>query len=106
MTKKYYKGWITLPIEDYVKASTDKAICFTVAGGYGTANDTSVWVPRSILKVGEPNEVGNAGVYLPVWFVAKNGLYKTVERIREVDFNEVVELQKVEEIENQTVAKR
>jgi hypothetical protein len=89
--KKYYKGWCTLPIEDYVRA-TDKAVCFTVAGGATTANDTNMWVPRAILKVSEPNEYGNADVYLPMWFVAKNGLFKAVERIREIDFDEVVEL--------------
>lgn len=86
---KYYKGWTTLPIERYVTASTDKAICFTVAGGYSTSNDTKLWIPRSVLTIGEPNEVGNADVYLPMWFVAKRGIRKQVERIRDIDFIEV-----------------
>lgn len=86
---KYYKGWITLPIDDYVTASTKKAVCFTVAGGYSTANDTKVWVPKSILKIGESNEVGNAEVYLPMWFVVKKGIKNQVERIRDIDFIEV-----------------
>lgn len=83
---KYYKGFITLPIETSVVGCTEKAICFTVAGGYSTANDTYLWIPRSILKFDEPNEHGNANIYLPMWFVAKNGLWKKVERIREVQF--------------------
>ena len=86
---KYYKGWITLPIEHHVAAHTEKAICFTVAGGYSTANDTDLWIPRSILKFGEPNEHGNANIYLPMWFVARNGLWKKVERIREVNFTDM-----------------
>lgn len=90
--KKYYTGWITLPLEDYIPASTPKAICVTVAGGYSTANDENLWIPRSILRIAEPNEHGNARVYLPMWFVARNGLYKKVERIREISFDEVVEL--------------
>lgn len=89
--KKYYKGWITLPMENYVDGS-EKAWRFTVAGGYTTTNDTSLWVPKSIVEIGEPNEVGNAYVYLPMWFVAKNGLFRTVDRIREIQFDEVVEM--------------
>lgn len=89
--KKYYKGWITLPIDNYVKATTEKAVCFTVAGGYTALNDTGIWVPRSILKFGEPNEYGNCDIYIPMWYVAKNRLWKTIERIREVNFDEIVE---------------
>ena len=55
MAKKFYKGWITLPLETSVPALTEKAIAFTVAGGYSTANDTLQWFPRSIVKIGEPN---------------------------------------------------
>ena len=89
--KKYYKGWTTYPVEDYISGS-EKAWRFTVAGGYTRANDESLWIPKSIMKVGEPNEVGNVSIYLPLWFVAKNQLYKTVERIREVEFDEIVEM--------------
>ncbi len=94
MAKKFYKGWITLPLETSVPALTEKAIAFTVAGGYSTANDTLQWFPRSIVKIGEPNEHGNADIFIPVWFVAKNGLWKKMERIREVQFTnmDIVEL--------------
>lgn len=92
--KKYYKGWITLPLETSVPAQTEKAIAFTVAGGYSTANDTLMWIPRSIIRLGEPNEHGNADIFVPVWFVAKNGLQKKMERVREVSFSymDIVEM--------------
>lgn len=85
--KKYYVGRCTLPLEKYVAGSTDKAICVTVSGGYTPIHDTKLWIPKSILKIGEANEYGNADVYLPVWFIAKNGNYRTLERIVEIDFN-------------------
>jgi hypothetical protein len=86
---KYYKGWITLPIDQHVAARTEKAVCFTVAGGYSTANDSDLWVPRSIIKLGEPNENGNADIFIPMWFVAKHGLWKNIERLREVNFTKM-----------------
>lgn len=87
--KKYYKGWITLPIENYVPQVTEKAICFTVAGGATTANDTYEWFPKSQIVIGEPNDVGNADIYIPVWLFRSKCI--DAYRIRECDFVEIVE---------------
>ena len=88
--KKYYKGWITLPIENYVPKVTEKAICFTVAGGYTCASDTYEWFPKSQIIVGEPNDVGNAEIFIPCWLFKSKCI--DASRIRECDFYEVVEL--------------
>ena len=87
--KKYYKGWITLPMEHYLPATTDKAIALTVSGGYSTANDTLAWFPKSQIIVGEANEVGNAEVLIPVWILKQKGIDPL--RIREMDLYETVE---------------
>lgn len=86
---KYYKGWITLPLENYLPAVTEKAIAVTVAGGYTTANDTHAWLPKSKVLIGEPNEYGNAEVLIPAWLLRE----KRIEagRIREFDLYEMVE---------------
>ena len=90
MSKKYYKGWITLPIEQYVPQTTEKAICLTVAGGATCANDTFAWFPKSQILIGKPNEVGNAEILIPVWLFKSKCIDAC--RIRECDFDEVVEL--------------
>lgn len=83
---KYFRGWVSLPLENHVPAVTDRAICFTIAGGYTTANDTFSWFPKSQVKIGEPNEVGNAEVLIPYWLVSKktNNAKDYFERIREI----------------------
>lgn len=88
---KYYKGFIGLPLEQY-HGTTEKAIRFTVASGYTGLNDTNLWIPKAVLKIGDANEYGNAPVYLPIWFVAKRGIWKQIKMIREVDFDEIVEM--------------
>lgn len=80
--KKYYRGYISTPIEKYVPAVTEKAICFTVAGGYTTANDTFEWFPKSQLIIGEPNEVGNAEILIPMWLIKNKQIDRS--RIREI----------------------
>ena len=81
--KKYYFGWTS---KDCIDCGTEKACCFTYAGGYTTANDKVQFVPRSIMRVDEPNEYGNCKVYIPVWFFTKNFLDH--RRIREIDWGE------------------
>lgn len=84
---KYFRGWVSLPIENHVPAVSDKAICFTIAGGYTTANDTFSWFPKSQVKIGEPNECGNAEILIPYWLVSKKAPYTATEyfaRIREI----------------------
>ena len=90
--KKYYKGWITTPIENYVPASTDKAIALTVAGGYTDANDEYAWFPKSQIIIGKPNEYGNAYVFIPVWLFKSKHI--DPRRIREIEClgDEVVEM--------------
>lgn len=87
--KKYYKGWITTPIEQYVPKVTEKAICLTVAGGYTCANDTYEWFPKSQIVIGEPNDVGNAEIFIPCWLFRSKSI--DASRIRECDFLEIVE---------------
>ena len=77
-------------MENYVNGS-EKAWCFTVAGGYGTANDTKLWIPKSIVEIGAPNEYGNANIYIPQWFATKKGIRGQIERIREIDFGTIIE---------------
>ena len=90
---KYYRGWISTPIEDHVPASTEKAICLTIAGGFTAANDTREWFPKSQILIGEPNEVGNAEILIPMWLLKRKGIDR--RRIREVEIyngeNDVVE---------------
>lgn len=67
--KKYFRGWVSLPLEKYVPNVTEKAVAFTVAGGYTTLNDTYEWFPKSQLVIGEPNECGNAEILIPYWLI-------------------------------------
>lgn len=69
MAKKYFRGWVTLPLERSFPAVTDKAIAFTIAGGYTSANDRIEWFPKSQLVIGEPNEYGNAEILIPYWLM-------------------------------------
>ena len=80
---KYYRGFISTPIERYVPAITEKAICFTIAGGYTSSNDTYEWFPKSQLLIGEPNDVGNAEILIPMWMIRNKGIDR--HRIREIE---------------------
>lgn len=84
--KKYFRGWMSLPVEKYVPACTEKAICLTVAGGYTTANDRYEWFPRSQIIIGEPNEVGNAEVLIPYWLIKQKSGHAVdfFRRLREI----------------------
>ena len=64
-------------------AVTAKAVAVTVAGGYTCANDYHQWIPKSQIKVGEPNEYGNAEILIPVWLLRKKGI--DFHRIREIN---------------------
>ena len=88
--KKYYKGMISLPLQDYVPQVTEKAICFTVAGGYTCANDTFEWFPKSQIIIGEPNDVGNAEIFIPCWLFRSKMI--DAHRIREIELDDIVEL--------------
>ena len=84
---KYFRGWVSTPVENFLPATTDKALCFTVAGGYTTANDTYRWFPRSQVKIGEANEYGNAEILIPYWLIRKSTNMKPDEfftRLREI----------------------
>lgn len=83
---KYFRGWISTPVEKFFPAVSDKAICFTVAGGYTTANDTRTWFPKSQIKIGEPNEYGNAEILIPYWLVKQKSpnAVDFFSRLREV----------------------
>ena len=66
---KYFRGWISLPLDKHVPSVTDKAVAFTVAGGATTANDSYTWFPKSQLVIGSPNEYGNAEILIPYWLM-------------------------------------
>ena len=66
--KKYFFGWAG---ENCWKQGTEKAVCFTYAGGYTSLNDKTIWVPRSICITEPANEYGNFRIYIPCWFFKK-----------------------------------
>ena len=86
MAKKYFRGWISLPLERYTPACTEKAVALTVAGGYTAANDHYEWFPKSQLIIGEPNEYGNAEVLIPYWLIKQksNNAVDFFHRLREI----------------------
>lgn len=84
MAKKYVFGWTSKDALD--RCGTAKALCLQYAGGYGTANDTSIWIPRSICIVEEANEYGNCRIYIPEWFFRSKGC--SYDRIRDIDWGE------------------
>ena len=65
---------------------TAKAFYVDYAGGCTTANDSQVWIPRSICICEEPNEFGNMRIYIPMWFFTKNRI--DWRRIRDITFGE------------------
>lgn len=85
--KKYFRGWITLPLESHLPAVTDKAVAITIAGGFTTANDTIEWFPKSQIIIGEPNEWGNAEILIPYWIMKKkrNNPRDLFYRMREIE---------------------
>ncbi len=93
---KYYRGFISTPVEKFLPRVTEKAYCFTIAGGYTTANDYYTYFPKSQVKIGEPNEVGNAEILIPMWLIRNKGIDR--RRIREIGTyngeDDVVERQK------------
>lgn len=85
--KKYFRGWTSLPLEKFFPAVTEKAIAVTIAGGYTDANDRIIWLPKSQLIIGEPNEVGNAEILIPYWLVKQKTNFDPAdlfERMREI----------------------
>ena len=85
--KQYFKGYVCLPLEKFVPRVTEKAIAFTIAGGYTTANDKIEWFPKSQIIIGEPNDVGVAEILIPYWIIKQKTTSYPVdyfERIREI----------------------
>lgn len=83
---KYFRGWVSLPLERFFPAVTEKAVAITIAGGYTTANDKIAWFPKSQLIIGEPNEYGNAEMLIPYWLIKQkcNNPCDYFERLREI----------------------
>ena len=79
--KKYYEGTIGLPLERFFPRVTDKAIAVTISGGYTSANDRIMYLPLSQLVIGEPNEYGNAKIYIPVWLLRGKVDIRLIEEI-------------------------
>ena len=81
--KRYYRLAIH---ENTVKAHTSssgKAIWFTVAGGYTSANDWREWFPLSQLIIGKPNEVGWCEILIPFWILNQKQI--PYSRLREIE---------------------
>lgn len=72
--KKYYRGWTTL---SELPNGTEKAIPLEIAMP-SPLDHRIVWIPRSQIIIGEPNQYGNAEVLIPLWLLYSNGicLYK------------------------------
>lgn len=69
--KKYYAGHTTKRTLEGI--STEKAFCFEYdLNGFGKCKP--LWIPKSICKISEENEVGNIIVFIPQWFFIKNRL--------------------------------
>ena len=84
---RFYLGWTSTPFNRYFPRETEKALMVSVDLGYmGSGHDGSMWIPKSIMKVSEPNENGNVEILIPYWWVAKNRYYETIRKIREIDF--------------------
>lgn len=81
--KKYYFGWAN---KETFEFGTEKAWCYTYAGGFTNANDKIQYMPRSIMIVEDANEYGNCKVFVPVWFFKKN--FIDHRKIREIDWGE------------------
>lgn len=89
--KKYYVGSCGLPLERYFPRVTEKAIAVTVSGGYTSINDTITYFPKSQLIIGEPNEYGNANIYIPVWLMRQKNI--DIRRLVEIDsVGDIVEM--------------
>ena len=72
--------------ENTVKAqvsSSGKAIWFTVAGGYTSANDRIEWFPLSQLIIDSPNECGWCEILIPMWILKQKQI--PYSRLREVE---------------------
>ena len=94
--KKYFRGWITLPLEKHVPSVTEKAVAFTVAGGCTTANDSYAWFSKSQLIIGEPNECGNTEILIPYWLIRQKSMnpvdfYRRLREIGRYNGQEIVE---------------
>lgn len=94
---KYFRGWVSLPLEKHLPSVTEKAVAFTVAGGLTTANDSFTWFPKSQLVIGEPNEYGNAEMLIPYWLIRQKSSNPVdfYHRLREIEQyngeNEIIE---------------
>lgn len=71
--KKYFKGWISSPVERYLPRVTEKAVAFTYLSKHGAADGRLVYFPKSQVVFDDVNDVGNIAVYIPCWlFKSKN----------------------------------
>ena len=68
--KKYYRGWTT--VKELPKG-TEKAIPLTLAKANPLEN-VIIWIPKSQIIIGEPNQYGNAEILIPLWVLYSNGI--------------------------------
>lgn len=85
---KYFRGWTGYPLETYLPRVTDKALAFTVNKGYGY--EELFYLPKSQVIIGEPNEVGNVEILIPVWILRGK---VDISRIEEIETDgDIVEI--------------
>ena len=80
---KYLSGMVGYPVSEHVPCETEKAWGFTERRGYTRLMDRTLWIPKSIVKFGEPNGKGWIEIYVPKWFATKYN----VELIAEIQFH-------------------
>lgn len=86
---KYIQGMMGYPISQHVPVETEKAWGFTERRGYTTIKDQTRWIPKSVLKIGEPNGNGWVEVMIPLWFVARN---RWAEGLIEIQYKGVIDI--------------
>lgn len=78
---RYFLGWASTPFHRFFPRETEKAIMVSINLGYwGHGHEGSMWIPKSIMKVSNPNENGNVEILIPYWWVRKTG----IERVRNI----------------------
>lgn len=81
--KRYYRLAIH---ENTVKKHTStsgKAIFFTIANGYTSANDTIEWFPLSQLIIGKQNDCGWCEILIPLWILKQKNI--SYSQLRETE---------------------
>lgn len=85
----YFKGMIH---SDTIKNhQTEKAFYVDIDDGrWGSRRNKHMWIPKSICKIGDPNEVGWCEILVPAWFFKKNRV--EYQRVLDISWNSIEEV--------------